>query len=160
MKQIIGIMGPGESATASDNNLAFDVGAAIASRGWIVLTGGRNIGVMDAALKGAKSTGGTTVGVLPSDDYRGASEAVDIPIVTGMGQARNAINILSSSVVIAIGLGAGTLSEIALALKSGRPVILMNTDPKLPRLFPEFSNRLFIAQTSLDALTMLDQLLS
>ena len=83
---------------------------------------------MDAAAKGAKSQGGLTVGILPDDTPARASDAIDIPILTGMGHARNSINVLSSQVVVTCPGGAGTLSEIALALKSQRPVILINFD--------------------------------
>jgi Predicted Rossmann fold nucleotide-binding protein len=64
-KTIIGIMGPGESATSTDLENAYQLGQLIAEAGWILLTGGRNVGVMDAANKGAKSANGLTVGILP-----------------------------------------------------------------------------------------------
>jgi uncharacterized protein (TIGR00725 family) len=123
-KTIIGIMGPGETATAQDLQNAYELGKNIAQQGWIVLTGGRNIGVMDAASKGAKSVNGLTVGILPGRDHQDVSEAVDIAIFTDMGNARNNINVLSSDVVIACGMGAGTASEVALALKNQKKVIL------------------------------------
>ncbi len=98
---------------------------------WVLLTGGRNVGVMDAASKGAHQAGGFTIGILPSDDGYDASEYLDIPIHTGMGSARNNINVLSSDVVVACGSGAGTTSEIMLAMKSGKPLILLNAAPEL-----------------------------
>lgn len=122
---VIGIMGPGEQATAAEMETAYTLGREIAAAGWIVLTGGRKVGVMDAASQGAKSVGGLTVGILPSCDRTQISDAVDIAIMTDMGQARNAINVLSSDVVIACGMGLGTASEVALALKSGKFVILL-----------------------------------
>jgi uncharacterized protein (TIGR00725 family) len=106
--------------------IAFELGRLIALEGWVLLTGGRDIGVMDAACKGAKEAGGLTIGVLPRSESQGMSAAVDIPIITGMGQARNNINVLSSRVLIACGMGAGTASEVALALKAGKPVILLD----------------------------------
>jgi hypothetical protein len=120
-------MGPGaEDAVLTE--MAFVLGQLIARAGWILLTGGRRVGVMDAASRGAKTVPGSiTVGVLP-DDYRSAdvSDSVDIAIFTGMGDARNVVNVLSSDVVVACGAGTpGTASEIALALKAGRPVILL-----------------------------------
>jgi uncharacterized protein (TIGR00725 family) len=124
-RTIIGIMGPGGGAGAKDLENARRLGALIARQGWVVLCGGRSVGVMDAVCKGAKEAGGLTVGVLPDDDAVGASEAVEIAIVTGMGNARNAINVLSSDVVVACGMGAGTASEIALALKANKDVILL-----------------------------------
>lgn len=125
-KKIIGIMGPGEGASFSDKETATEVGKLLAKQGYIVLTGGRASGVMEAAMKGAKSVGGTTIGILPSENDEGASKYVDIAIKTGIGSARNNINVLTSDVVIAVGVGAGTTSEIALAIKAKKPVILLN----------------------------------
>jgi uncharacterized protein (TIGR00725 family) len=127
-KIIVGVMGPGEGAGAQVCEAAFELGALIAAEGWVLLTGGRNTGVMDAANRGARSARGLTVGILPTRDAEGMSEAVDIPIMTGMGEARNNINVLTSRVVIACGLGAGTASEIALALKAGKKVILLGVN--------------------------------
>lgn len=124
---VIGVMGAGDNARDEDVEAAFALGAAIAQEGWVLLSGGRNSGVMDAVNRGAKQTGGLTIGVMPGSDKSSMSDAVDVGIVTGMGSARNNINVLSSDVVIACGAGgAGTASEIALALKSRRPVILLN----------------------------------
>lgn len=124
LQPIVGVMG-GAQTTPIAAQLAYDLGQHIAQAGWILLTGGRAVGVMDAASQGAKAAGGLTIGILPGTDYGGVSAAVDIAIVTGMGDARNVINVLSSQVIIACGGGAGTLSEIALALKAGKPVILL-----------------------------------
>lgn len=123
-KKIITVIGPGESATASDIKDAETAGSLLADLGFIVLTGGRPFGVMEAALKGARGSGGETIAVLPGKDKTEASEYADIIIPTGMGQARNVINILSADLVIAIGLGAGTLSEIALAAKENKPLFI------------------------------------
>lgn len=128
-RTIIGVMGGGESAPESAVRDAYRLGELIAGAGWVLLCGGRGAGVMDAVARGAQSQGGLTIGVLPGKDTRGASAHLDIRIVTGMGSARNVINVLSSDVVIACGGGAGTLSEVALALKHARPVILLNFDP-------------------------------
>ncbi|NJM60362.1 MAG: hypothetical protein HC849_09470 [Oscillatoriales cyanobacterium RU_3_3] len=82
MKQtIIGIMGLGESATAKDLENAFQLGQLIAQAGWVLLTGGRNSGVMDAAGKGAKSASGLTIGILPGNNSSDISEAVDIALI-------------------------------------------------------------------------------
>lgn len=125
-------MGPGSNPTEQDLHSAFELGKRIANQGWVLLTGGRNIGVMDAASRGAREEGGLTVGVLPDANQKHMSNFVDIPIVTGMGSARNNINVLSADVVIACGTGAGTMSEIMLAIKAGKQVILLNqTDEAL-----------------------------
>lgn len=92
----------------------------------MVVCGGLG-GVMEAVCRGAKSAGGTTIGVLPGLHRRSANPFVDIPIVTGMDQARNLIVVRTGQVVIAVRGGFGTLSEIALALKAGIPVVGLGT---------------------------------
>ncbi|MGQ9599595.1 MAG: TIGR00725 family protein [Anaerolineae bacterium] len=106
--------------------LAREVGQEIAKRGAVLVCGGRG-GVMEAACQGAKAEGGMTVGILPGTDRREANPYVDVPIATGLGEARNAILVRTANVVIAISGGYGTLSEIGLALKMGRPVIGLDT---------------------------------
>jgi hypothetical protein len=106
--------------------LAEEVGREIGRRGAILVCGGRG-GVMEAACRGAKAAGGTTVGILPGTDRREANPYIDIAIVTGMGEARNAIVVRSADAVIAVSGGHGTLSEIGLALKMGRPVVGLRT---------------------------------
>jgi len=106
---------------------ALSIGRELAHRGIIVLTGGLG-GVMTAASKGAKEAGGSTVGILPGTRQTSpANKFVDIAIYTGMGEARNAVNVKSCDAAIAIGGEYGTLSEIGLALKSGCPIILLNS---------------------------------
>ena len=122
---IIGVMGGG-AASPNDLEIAYQLGGLIAQNGWVLLNGGRRAGIMEASAKGAKSLGGLTVGILPDESRRSTSAFIDIPVLTGMGNARNCINVLSSDVVVACPGGAGTLSEIALALKVRRPVILLN----------------------------------
>jgi uncharacterized protein (TIGR00725 family) len=114
------------SADAEIAALAEEVGREIARRGAILVCGGRG-GVMEAACRGAKAAGGTTVGILPGTDRREANAYVDIPVVTGIGEARNAIVVRSADAVIAVSGGYGTLSEIGLALKMGRPVVGLRT---------------------------------
>ena len=128
MRTVIGVMGSGEDGDAALLGLARDLGAAIAAEGWVLLNGGRDRGVMDASAAGASAAAGLVVGVLPDADTLGASRHLDIAIRTGLGDARNAVNVLSSDVVIALSGGAGTLSEVALALKAGRPVIALAFD--------------------------------
>ncbi len=122
---IVGVMGGG-SAPAADVQSAYQLGALIADQGWILLNGGRNAGIMDASARGAQDHGGITVGILPDDTSRRVSRHIQIPILTGMGDARNYINVLSSNIVVACAGGAGTISEIALALKNEKHVILLN----------------------------------
>jgi hypothetical protein len=106
--------------------LAERVGRAIAEAGAVLLCGGLG-GVMEAASRGAARAGGTVVGLLPGFEARDANRWVSIPIVTGMDQARNVILVRSCDAVVAVGGRYGTLSEIALALKLGRPVVGLGT---------------------------------
>jgi uncharacterized protein (TIGR00725 family) len=122
---VIGVIGGG-SVSAADKADAYELGRLVARQGWVLLNGGRRAGIMDAAAKGAAENGGMTVGILPDDTDADLSPHIQIPILTGMGSGRNVINVLSSHVVVACAGGAGTVSEIALALKHGRPVVLMN----------------------------------
>jgi len=139
---IIGIMGPGSGASQRDLNHAYTLGQLIAQNGWILLTGGRNAGVMAAASQGAKSAQGLTIGILPTADKTGISNAVDIAILTDLGNARNNINVLSSDVVIACGMGLGTASEVALALKNQKSVILLTDNRQAYPFFAQFSPNL------------------
>jgi uncharacterized protein (TIGR00725 family) len=160
-KIIIGIMGPGESATSTDLENASQLGKLIAKAGWILLTGGRNVGVMDAAAKGAKAANGLTVGILPNNNTHGISEAVDIAIVTDMGNARNNINILSSDVIIACGMGAGTASEIALALKANKPVILLNYNAESKLFFKKLATaNIFVVNNVVEAIAQTNKILA
>ncbi len=126
MRTVIGVMGSGESADKALLALARDLGAAIAAEGWVLLNGGRSTGVMDASAVGARNKGGFVIGVLPDEGTAAASRHLDVAIRTGMGDGRNWINVLSSDVVIAMRGAAGTLSEVALALKAGRTVIALD----------------------------------
>jgi uncharacterized protein (TIGR00725 family) len=138
-------MGPA-NAKKKDLDNARMLGELIARRGWVVLTGGRDVGVMDAACEGAKRVGGSlTVGVLPTAKDK-VSRHVDVPIITEMGSGRNNINVLTSHVVVACGLsGSGTVSEVALAVKAGRPVILVEASPADVAFFRRLGKRLVAA---------------
>lgn len=106
--------------------MAEEVGRELARQGAILICGGLG-GVMEAACRGASSEGGVTVGILPGNSRKQANPYVQIPVVTGMGEARNAAVVKSAQAVIAIAGGYGTLSEIGFALRLGIPVIGLNT---------------------------------
>lgn len=108
--------------------LAREVGAEVARAGAVLVTGGRG-GVMAAASEGARAAGGLTVGILPGAGAEASppNPAVEVAVFTGIGQARNQVLVLSAAAVIAIGGGWGTLSEIALALKHGVPVVVLES---------------------------------
>ncbi|HWC38145.1 MAG TPA: TIGR00725 family protein [Acidimicrobiales bacterium] len=105
---------------------AEQVGRGLAQRGATVVCGGLG-GVMAAACRGAKSAGGLTIGILPGRRRRDANRWVDVAIPTGMGETRNALVVLGADAVVAIGGEHGTLSEVALGLKLGRPVVGLRT---------------------------------
>jgi uncharacterized protein (TIGR00725 family) len=161
MKKIVGVIGPGERAREDHIRNAFELGRLIAQEGWAVLTGGRNAGVMEAASRGAKKAGGLTIGILPTRDRDTISSAVDIPIITDMGSARNNINALTSDLIIACGMGAGTASEVALALKANRPVILLTENEEGKRFFKNLRPRcVFFAQGPAEAVKIAKEILS
>jgi len=122
---IIAVIG-NSSCSPEEAKLAESVGELLAQRGVAIICGGLG-GVMEAVCRGAKSKGGLTVGILPGQDSSTANPWVDIPVVTGIGEARNLAVVKSAQAVIAIGGNYGTLSEIAYALKSGIPIIGLNT---------------------------------
>lgn len=105
---------------------AREIGQELGRRGVVLICGGRG-GVMEAACQGAKAEGGVTVGILPGNDRSEANPFVDLPIVTGLGEARNALVVRSADAVIALAGGYGTLSEIGLAFKMGKPVVGLDT---------------------------------
>lgn len=124
-KPLIAVIGCG-SEDEPLNRLAEQTGALIAEAGFVLVNGGLG-GVMLASARGAKSKGGTTVGMLPGKDPDDANPFIDIPIATGLGEMRNLLIIRAASAAIAIGGGYGTLSEIALALKTSKPVVGLKT---------------------------------
>ncbi|MCL2149928.1 MAG: TIGR00725 family protein [Dehalococcoidia bacterium] len=124
-KILIAVIGASQ-ASASELKNAEEVGCLIARSGAALVCGGMG-GVMEAACRGANSEGGLTVGILPGDSAQAANEFVDIPVVTGIGFARNVAVVKSARAVIAVGGSYGTLSEIAHALQGGLPVIGLGT---------------------------------
>jgi len=122
---IISVIGAG-SCDKKTYVLAQDVGRLVAQSGGILITGGLG-GVMEAASKGANEAGGIVIGILPGFSKSDANSYVTIPITTGLSHARNVIVVRSADAVIAVAGEYGTLSEIAIALKLGKPVIGINT---------------------------------
>lgn len=121
----VAVCGPA-TATEEEKEWAEEIGRRLAEAGAVVVCGGLG-GVMDAAARGAATAGGTVIGILPGDDRLGASEHLTVAIPTGMGEARNALIARAADAVIAIGGEWGTLSEIALARKMGKPVVGLAT---------------------------------
>jgi uncharacterized protein (TIGR00725 family) len=146
-KKFVAVIG-GSQCSPQEAKLAEAVGRELARRGVILVCGGLG-GVMKAACKGASSEGGITIGILPGDNRRQANPHVQIPIVTGIGYARNAIVVKSAQAVIAVGGSYGTLSEIGHALQNDIPVIGLNTWSLSRNAQPE--NSIIPAKNATDA---------
>lgn len=125
LQAYIAIIGPSD-APAQVLASAQEAGSWVARAGAVLVTGGLG-GAMEAACRGAQSAGGTTVGILPGDRRSDANRFVDIAIPTGMGEMRNLLVVRAADAVLAVGGGLGTLSELALALKLGKPTIGIGT---------------------------------
>lgn len=121
----VAVVGPGD-ASPQELQAAEEVGAGLADAGAVVVTGGLG-GVMEAACRGARSRRGHTVGILPGEDRDAANGWVEIALTTGIGELRNGLVVRAADALVAIGGGHGTLSEVALALKLGRPVVGLGT---------------------------------
>ncbi|MCK9614008.1 MAG: TIGR00725 family protein [Candidatus Omnitrophica bacterium] len=116
----------GSTCSKKDYKIAKELGSLIAKEGWTLICGGRS-GIMEAACRGAKEAGGTTVAILPSADGKDANRYVDVKIPTGLGYARNVLVVRASKIIIAVSGKYGTLSEIAFAFNEGRTVLGINT---------------------------------
>lgn len=121
----VAVVGPGDASPAEIESAEL-IGRGIAQRGDVLVCGGLG-GVMAAACRGAAQAGGTTVGLLPGADRRAGNEWLTVAIPTGLGELRNGLVVRAADVVVAVGGAYGTLSEIALALKAGLPVIGLRT---------------------------------
>jgi uncharacterized protein (TIGR00725 family) len=158
-RPVAGVMG---AANAAPEHLATAerLGELLARDGWIVLTGGRPFGVMEAACRGAKRVEGSlTIGILPTAAEE-PSEFVDVAIRTDLGHGRNNVNVLTSDVVFVCGVeGPGTASEVALAMKNGRPVVLIAASPHASRFFADLrADAVRHATSAQDALAIAHQL--
>ena len=119
------VVGPGEGSP-DELAAAERVGRGLARRGAVVVCGGLG-GAMEAVCRGAKAGGGSTLGILPGTDRRDANPYVDVAVATGLAEGRNALVVRTADAVIAVGGAYGTLSEIALALRAGIPVVGLRT---------------------------------
>jgi hypothetical protein len=125
MPAYIAVVGPGQAGDDEAAN-AEALGRRLAEAGAIVVNGGLG-GVMEAVARGAVERGGTVVGLLPGSERAAANPHITVAIPTGLGELRNGLVVRAADAVVAIGGGHGTLSEIALALKAGKPVIGLDT---------------------------------
>ena len=124
-KPIVAVIGAAKPVAALEK-VAYRVGKQIAQKGWVLVNGGLS-GVMEASAKGASEAGGLVVGILPGPITQDANCYTTIPIATNMGHARNVIIAHTADCLVAVGGGEGTLSEIAIGLKLGKPVVGIKT---------------------------------
>jgi len=139
IRSCVAVIGPGEEAPPDAVRDAEDVARRIARSGWVTLCGGRAVGVMAAAARGASAEEGLVIGLLPGTDTSDAAPPLTVAIPTGLGEARNAVLVGSAQAVVACGINAGTASEIALALKAGKPVALLRPTPETAAFFESLS---------------------
>lgn len=150
-RPVIAVIGAGHETEPSVSN-ARELGRLIAENGWVLITGGRDAGVMRGANQGAKEIEGSlTIGIMPNGKTKVAAY-VDVLIITDMGEARNNIIVLSADVVIACGLDdPGTASEVALALKSKKPVIFVGASDAAKEFFGGIAGDQYISRSPDDA---------
>ncbi len=129
MVRVVSIVGPSSPTEAEAQN-AYLAGRIAAELGFAVATGGL-AGCMAEALRGAKELGALTIGVLPGPDPSEANPFVDLPLATGLGELRNFLLVKIAAAVVAVGKSAGTISEVALAVRIGKPTAALGVD------FPE-----------------------
>ncbi len=125
MIHYVAVVGPGTDVADRTLRLAYEVGRGLAEGGAVVLTGGLG-GVMAAAAAGAAAVGGPSVGLLPGADRAGAAEHLTVAVPTGLGELRNALLVRAADAVVCVGGSWGTLSEVALACRSGVPVVCID----------------------------------
>ncbi|UCF32046.1 MAG: TIGR00725 family protein [bacterium] len=143
MSKLIGVIGSGDPSDREDI-VARNIGSLIAAKGAVLVCGGLS-GIMESASRGAFEAGGLTLGILPGEDRSQANPYIQIVIPSGMGVGRNVLVVRSSDALIAMKGGTGTLSEIALALNTGKPVVDMgswNLEGMLPAASPEEAVRI------------------
>lgn len=121
----VAVIGPGQEASPANRAEARELGRLLAERGVYVLTGGLG-GVMAAAAEGAAQVGGTTIGLLPGADRSAASRHLTVVIPTGLGQLRNGLLVRAADGLVSVGGSWGTMSEIALANRLGRPLVCLD----------------------------------
>jgi uncharacterized protein (TIGR00725 family) len=145
----IAVVGSSDDRMEPAVSHARELGELLALEGWTVLSGGRDTGVMRAVNEGAKRVAGSlTVGILPGAESV-VAPGVDVVLVTGLGNARNNVIVLSADVVVACGVdGPGTASEVALALKNGTPVVLLAPDENALAFFRRIGDGTIVTAAS------------
>ena len=156
----VAVVGPGVGASDDAVADAAAVGRLAAERGWIILCGGRAAGVMAAAARSASEAGGISVGILPESNRHAAAPELTIALPTGLGEARNAVLVSCADAVVVCGLNAGTLSELALALRAYKPTALVRASAEQTAFLSTLSHDapLFVSATPREAVSWLETL--
>jgi hypothetical protein len=125
---LIAVVGPGEGAPLELISDAREVGTAVAAAGWALVTGGLMYGVMDAASRGAQEAGGLVLAVIPGTNPADATPHAEVVIPTGLGEGRDALLAYAADAMVVCGMSSGTAAEVALALRMGKPVVLVRPE--------------------------------
>ncbi len=158
-RALIGVIGPAAANDSERRNAEF-LGRLVAERGRVLLSGGRDAGVMASGDAGARAANGLTLGILP-DETGDASPDVDIVVRTGLGSARNNVIALSADVLVACGAGAGTTAEIALGIKARKPIVLLGVRDLVFEYFAELAGDLVSrASAPEEAVSRIEQILT
>jgi uncharacterized protein (TIGR00725 family) len=139
--RILAIVGPGETATAAEVGMAERLAELAVRDGWVILCGGRAQGIMAGAARGAARGGGISIGLLPTSDRSGAAPELTVALATGLGEARNAVLARSCDAMAVCGMSAGTASEVALAAKAGKLVVMVGPAPLARDFFRNYGSR-------------------
>ena len=134
-RRLLAVVGPGEGATLDEIAAAERVAELAARAGWLITCGGRNLGVMAAAARGAARGGGWSIGLLPSRNPDDGATELTVSLPTGLGELRNALIAESCEAMVACGMSLGTATEVAFALRLGKPVVLLRPDKTTREFF-------------------------
>jgi hypothetical protein len=158
----VAIVGPGDKASSDAIADAAAVGRLVAERGWVMLCGGRAAGVMESAARAVRDANGIAIGILPGTDRNDASLYLTVALPTGLGEARNAVLVTAADAVIACGMSSGTASEVSLALRTGKLIVLVRPSAETRSFFESVTpnTTLHIADTPEAAVAWIETSLS
>ena len=154
-KQQVAVIGPGASCKEEIKQSAYELGTLLDPVTMRLLSGGRNVGVMDAVSRGAKAAGVEVIGILPNQGEEGVTEHLDVQINTDLGSARNNVLVLSADAIVAFEGEGGTLSEVGLALKAKKPIAMVTPSKKFHQLVEANKYKILITSTVSETLDWL-----
>ena len=154
-KQQVAVIGPGASCKEEIKQSAYELGTLLDPVTMRLISGGRNVGVMDAVSKGAQEAGVDVIGILPNQGEESVTEHLDVQINTDLGSGRNNVLVLSADAVVAFEGEGGTLSEIGLALKAQKPIAMVAPSTELRQLIEANYNKILVVSRISDILPWL-----